>query len=118
MDQAPYELDEVRRDVVLTAIRQVCAYKKWSLLAIHVRSTHVHVVLVAAGDPEPVMNAFKSYASRRLNETGVDIPGRKRWARHGSTCWLWNRENVHDAIHYVVHEQGAPMALYEAPEIE
>jgi hypothetical protein len=58
------------------------------------------------------MNDFKAYASRALNRLGHDAPGRKRWARHGSTRWLWNYEDVLDAIRYVVEEQGEPMALF------
>jgi hypothetical protein len=34
------------------------------------------------------MNDMKSYASRRLNQLGLDEPARRRWARHGSTRWL------------------------------
>jgi hypothetical protein len=26
---------------------------------------------------------------------------------------LWNQEAVEDAVHYVVAEQGAPMAIYD-----
>ena len=33
-----------------------------------------------------------------LNRTGLDGPGRKRWARHGSTRWLWKPEHVSAAI--------------------
>jgi hypothetical protein len=42
MDQAPYHLDQIRRDAVLEAIQEVCARRGWSLLAAHVRSNHVH----------------------------------------------------------------------------
>jgi len=59
-----------------------------------------------------VMADFKSYASRRLNQRGIDAPDRKRWARHGSTRWLWNRDDVGAAIRYVVEEQGQPMAVW------
>ena len=45
---------------------------------------------------------------------GLDGPARKRWVRHGSTRWLWKRENVSAAIRYVVDEQGDPMAVFEA----
>ena len=45
MDQAPYNLDQIRRDVVLEAIQEVCAHRGWSLLAAHVRSNHVHTVV-------------------------------------------------------------------------
>ena len=37
MYQAPYTLDQIRRDVVLEAIQEVCAHRGWSLLAAHVR---------------------------------------------------------------------------------
>ena len=33
MDQAPYDLDQIRRDAVLEAIQEVCARRGWSLLA-------------------------------------------------------------------------------------
>jgi hypothetical protein len=59
------------------------------------------------------MNDFKVYASRALNRAGFDAPERKRWTRHGSTRKLWTHEDVEAAIHYVVHEQGEPMALFE-----
>jgi hypothetical protein len=36
MDQAPYNLDQIRRDVVLEAIQEGCAPRGWSLLAARV----------------------------------------------------------------------------------
>jgi REP element-mobilizing transposase RayT len=95
MDQAPYWLDRERRATVLNALRQVC------LRAAYVRTNHVHAVVEADVRPEMVMNTFKSYASRGLNRVGSDKPNRKRWARHGSTRWLWKDEDVQEAIRYV-----------------
>ncbi len=113
--ESPYELDTERRDQVLEAIREVCAHRGWWLFAAHVRSTHVHVIVQAGDPPEKVMNDFKVYTSRRLNETGLDQLERRRWARHGSTRYLWKQEDLEGAIRYVLHEQGAPMATYTAP---
>ncbi len=62
------------------------------------------------------MNDLKSYASRCLNEIGLDAPSRKRWARHGSTRWLWKQENVSAAIRYVLDEQGRAMAVFGVNE--
>jgi hypothetical protein len=62
------------------------------------------------------MNDVKSYASRCLNQVGLDEPARKRWARHGSTRWLWKPEHISAAICYVVDEQGEAMAVFEAVE--
>jgi len=93
LDQAPYQLDGNRRDAVLAAICGVCKFRGWTLLAAHVRSTHVHAVVESEAAPERIMNDFKSYASRQLNRMGLDRPGRKRWARHGSTRWIWKPGN-------------------------
>ena len=88
MRQWTYALDEPRRRVGLEAIRETCAHRGWRLLAGHVRSTHVHVVVEAAATPERVMSDLEAYASRRLCQEFGEAPGRRRWARHGSTRLL------------------------------
>ena len=117
MAQAPYGLDQARREVVLQAIQEVCTHRNWDLLAAHVRTNHVHVVVGAEVPPEKVMGDFKAYASRRLNAMQIDQPDRKRWARHGGTRWLAKPENVSAAIEYVVVEQGDAMSVFEADEL-
>lgn len=112
MDQEPYLLDHESRAVVLRALHEVCQYRGWTLLAAHVRTNHVHAVVEANVQPKKVMGDFKTYASRNLNSKGRDAPERKRWARHGSTRWLWRDENVREAVRYVVDEQGEPMAVF------
>jgi REP element-mobilizing transposase RayT len=115
LKQAPYEMDQEQRATVLKAITKVCRHKCWGLLAAHVRSNHVHAVVDADVAPEVVMNAFKSYASRALNLRDPGLNGRIRWARHGSTRYLWSRASVDAAVRYVLEKQGAEMACYEAP---
>jgi REP element-mobilizing transposase RayT len=117
MDQPPYGMDQSRRETVPASLRERCTERRWSLLAAHVRTNHVHVVVEADAGPERVMNDLKSFASRRLNDRGLDEPARKRWARHGSTHWLWKQENVAAAVRYVVDGQGEPMAVFEASEV-
>jgi REP element-mobilizing transposase RayT len=113
MGHAPYELDETHREVVLQACVERCREPDWTLRAAHVRSTHVHLIVTGEVRPERITNDLKAFASRYLNRTKLDRPGCKRWARHGSTRWLWSREDVSSAIRYVVHQQGAPMAIFE-----
>ena len=60
------------------------------------------------------MSDFKSYASRQLNQTEPDGRNRKRWARRGSTRWLWDRDDIAAAIRYVIEDQGEPMAVWMA----
>ena len=106
-------LDRGSRSTVLGSIRKSCATKGWLLCAAHVRGTHVHLVISSRETPERVMAYLKHYASRALNrQTGEP---RRRWTRHGSTRWLWEPESVDRAIHYVVHQQGAPMAVHTLP---
>ena len=112
MDQPPYVMDGESRALVLQALADVCAHRGWSLLAAHVRTNHVHVIVEAEVPPEKVMNDFKAYASRALNRLEGEKPSRRRWARHGSTRWLWKDQDVREAIWYVVEEQGEPMAVF------
>jgi REP element-mobilizing transposase RayT len=113
MTQEPYLLDSVRRQVVLKAMHEVCSSRGWTMLAAHVRTNHVHMIVTAHSRPEQVLIAMKAYSSRALNESELDGPDRRRWARHGSTRYLWTGDAVRAAIHYVVREQGEPMAIFE-----
>ena len=103
----PVVLDEPARRAVQDAILDVCRHRRWDLHALHVRTTHVHVV-ASAGDvaPEKVMNDFKSYATRGLRERGV-APTESVWTRHGSTRWINEAATLEARVKYVVEEQGA-----------
>ena len=63
------------------------------------------------------MSDFKAYASRHLNRMRLDELNRKRWARHGSTRWLWKPQHISAAMQYVVSEQGNPMSVFESNEL-
>jgi REP element-mobilizing transposase RayT len=115
MPEALYALDEIRRQIVLDSVCGVCRFRGWRLLAAHIRTNHVHIVVTSESKPEPVMVAMKAYSSRALNQRGIDTPGLRRWARHGSTRYLWTTEPIRAAIRYVVDEQGSAMAVYESP---
>jgi REP element-mobilizing transposase RayT len=114
--EQPYAMDDRRRGIVLAALLEVCLHRGWAPLAAHVRTTHVHTVLHALEAPEKVMNDLKAWASRKLNETGIDHGRRRRWTRHGSTRYLWEPSHVEAAIQYVISEQGEPMAVFENPD--
>ena len=103
----PIILDEPARQAVQDAVVEVCQHRRWDLHALHVRTTHVHVI-ASAGDvaPERVMNDFKSYATRRLRERGV-APAETVWTRHGSTRWINEPATLEARVKYVVEEQGA-----------
>jgi REP element-mobilizing transposase RayT len=113
MTHGPYLLDALRRRVVLQSLQQVCSYRGSTLLAAHVRTNHIHVVITGNCRPESILIAMKAYSSRALNKSELDGLDRRRWARHGSTRYLWTGDAVRAAIQYVVREQGWPMAVFE-----
>lgn len=113
MIQSPYQLDSIRREIILESLLRTCSFCGWTLLAAHVRTNHVHVVITGAAKPERMLNAMKAHCSHALNEPELDGTARRRWARHGSTRYLWTRDAVCSAIQYVVREQGVPMSVYE-----
>ena len=105
-----FVLTKDQREIVAEAIEEVCRYRNVALLGLNVRSNHFHAVPAAAGKPEPLMTAFKAYATRALRaKYGGAIE--KVWARHGSTRYLWTEEQVGNAVSYVKFEQGDHMEL-------
>jgi hypothetical protein len=67
----PTNLKASQRRSVVAAIREVCNHRDWSLLALNVRVTHVHVVAsIGAVKPERALNSFKAYATRRMRRDG------------------------------------------------
>ncbi len=113
MVDAPFRMDERRRAIVLASIREHAGFRGWAVHAVHVRSTHVHVVVSGEAPPERMMTAFKAYASRGLTAAGLGDKTERRWSRHGSTRWLNTEETIQRAIRYTVDEQGEPMAVFE-----
>jgi REP element-mobilizing transposase RayT len=104
-------LDAAARKTVLRAVQEVCRHKHWTLYAVHVRATHIHVVVAAQQGPEEVLTILKAYASRALNQScGRRL---KRWTRHGSTRRLWSPVEVDLAMDYVLRQQGKPTEVYE-----
>jgi REP element-mobilizing transposase RayT len=112
MVQPPYVMGKQERDIVCQAIVELARERGWKLLAVHVRTNHVHVVISAERDPGRLMSDLKARASRSLTRAGFDSAERRRWTRHGSTLHLFRDEEVAAKIRYTLDEQGEPMAWY------
>ena len=93
MTTKPITFTAPERSTVERAIRSHCAHQDWRVLALNVRTEHVHIVVSSARPPERVMNALKSYATRALRD--ADNSGRMTnvWSRHGSTRRVWAGRN-------------------------
>lgn len=101
------------RTAVEQAIREVCSYRCYVLFAINMRTNHVHLVVSANQKPEPMMNSFKSYATRRLKSEGLAVESGGVWSRHGSTRYLWTDDHIHSAVEYVVNGQGGDLPAFD-----
>jgi REP element-mobilizing transposase RayT len=113
LKSAAYLLGPAERTVVEKAIRDVCRVRGYRLIAIHVRSNHVHVVVSHSGQPERMMDSFKAYATKALRAEGLIGSDVKPWSRHGSTRYLWTEEHVEIAADYVVNRQGEELPNFE-----
>ncbi len=112
MAQPPYKLDASARDVVCQAVVALSEERGWNLLAVHVRSNHVHVVIQTEREPGRIMSDLKARASRDLTRAGYETADRLRWTRHGSTKHLFHEDEVAAKIRYTLDEQGPRMAWY------
>lgn len=55
------------------------------------------------------MNDLKSYATRRLIESGLLAASTTVWTRHGSTRYLWDDASIEAASQYTLEGQGADL---------
>lgn len=85
LQHPPIKLDSKQRPVVEEAVREVCAN----------------------------LQAFQSYATRKLRRAGLLRQDVKPWARHGSTPYLWKERHVERAIDYVVNGQGDELPSFD-----
>lgn len=106
MHNASPHFDKARRRVIRESIAEVCNYHGWALLAMNVRTNHVHVVVGSPREVEFVMRALKARATLRLRESGLAGSDDRIWARHGSTRYLWTEQDLVDVATYVLDGQG------------
>ena len=107
MTSEPIVLNETQRATVKSAIEEVCLHRGYYVRAVNVITNHFHVVVSAQSKPEPIADALKSYATRKLRETGLIGDELRPWARGRSRRYLWKEKHVSRAIEYVLHGQGA-----------
>jgi REP element-mobilizing transposase RayT len=100
-------LSERAREVVQATIAEVCAHRKWRLLAKHVGRNHVHTVLAAHAAPDKMAEDLKAWSTRRLREAGESTS--KPWTEGASTIYLWSHEHVAANVDYVTRLQTGPV---------
>ncbi len=110
----PVSLDAACRKSVEKAIRDNCLKRNWELLAINVRTNHVHAVAnIGSKKPNDALIALKANATRQLREDGLWLNEHSPWAEKGSKRNLWNEKSIWEACNYVVNEQGDELPNFD-----
>lgn len=118
LKQKPFLFDENCRKTVESTIAEVCEYRNYKLLAINVRSNHIHTVVSAQVKPKLIIEALKSYSTRRLRENFYINRETKVWARGQSRRYLWKPRHLSLAIEYVLYAQGDVIPdISDCPEV-
>src|SRR5258706_11927783 len=94
----PVKLNAAQRKAVEKAIRETCDKRKWTLLAINIRTNHGHTVVASGKDPDIILTAFKANATRQMREDGCWSHEHSPWSEKGSKRRLWNERSVAYAV--------------------
>jgi len=107
-------LNAAQRKSVEKAIRETCTKRGWILLAINVRTNHVHIVVsIGEGSSSRALNAFKANATRVMKVDGCWTLAETPWVDKGSRRFLWNARSVERAIDYILYGQGDDLPDYD-----
>jgi REP element-mobilizing transposase RayT len=107
MKTPPVKLTAKRREAVYRGIRETCKIRNWDLLALNVRSNHVHSVVTANCSSKKVRAALKANSTRTMREAGCWKSDRSPWSGGGSRRFIWTEEQLTEAIDYVLYGQGS-----------
>ena len=106
MNGPPFVMNRKQRIAVYNEIDDVCRRRSYFLRALNVRTNHLHSVVSAQMKPEPIINGFKSNATRALREQKLVSPDAEIWSRGKSRRYLWKPRSVALAIDYTLNQQG------------
>ena len=111
--ESEFILSSEMRKIILASFQKTTVHFNWRLIAAHVRSNHAHLVIQSNIDKEKTMTKLKAYATQALKAEFPALCKRQKfWSTHGSTKLIWSEEQVFPVMHYIIAEQGDPMALY------
>jgi REP element-mobilizing transposase RayT len=109
----PFLLNAACRKLIESAIQEVCSFRGWSLIAISVRTNHVHAVVSGEAPSSRMLNDFKAYSTRRMREHGEWTFDHSPWVDKGSRRNLWTETHIGCARNYVLNGQGGPLPEFD-----
>jgi REP element-mobilizing transposase RayT len=102
-------LSPEQRDAVENKCQQHCEHRGWHLSAVNARSTHVHVVVTAAGfSGKTVRDQLKANATRGLRERWPQFSGRPVWTVGGDWVCINTENDLEQIVLYVRDAQDRP----------
>ncbi len=113
LTREPVILDAPRRRAVEKAIRELCEKRGWRLIALNVRTNHVHcVIAIGETSPDDALIALKANATRHMRRSQCWNQDEGPWVKGGSKLWLWNEDSVWAASDYTNNRQGKSLSDY------
>jgi REP element-mobilizing transposase RayT len=110
MKSDSFRIEPRQRACIESAFGEAAGFRGWAILALSIRTQHIHMVLAGADPPEKMMTTLKAYATRRMRAEGLLTAGAVVWARHGSTRPVTGGEGgLAAVIDYVANRQGEPL---------
>ena len=114
LHHAPVVLNAARRKSVEVSIKETCSKRHWNLLALNVRTNHVHTVIdIGTKSSRQALNALKANATRQLRVARLWNFVHSPWAEKGSRRKLWNERSVVEAADYVINGQGDELPNFD-----
>jgi len=105
LKHAPVTLTDPMRAAVDSTIREVCEHRNWQLLALNVRTNHVHAAVRSGIEADKVIHDFKASATRRLRAEGLVAKETRIWTAQGGVKAISHPDGVRDVINYILHGQ-------------
>jgi len=106
----PVVLNAAQRKIVHDAVIRHCAHRQWYLIALHVRSNHLHAIVQANSPIKQVTQQLKQWSTRSLRQAGMEAP--VVWTSGASRNYIYEPSKLRQKVHYVLFEQGEMMEYY------
>jgi REP element-mobilizing transposase RayT len=114
INHAPVKLTAKSRGSVEKSIRETCTKRKIDLLAVNIRTNHIHSVIdIGSKNSKQILIALKANATRQLREDNLWKYEHSPWADKGSCRKLWNERSIAEATDYVINGQGDKLPSYD-----
>ncbi|MBQ6615780.1 MAG: transposase [Thermoguttaceae bacterium] len=94
---------------------ETASFHNWRVIACSIMVNHIHLLVGVLGDPEPkvLLQKFKSYASRKLNQTYPNLDKGRWWTAGGSYRKIDTENSFKRCIEYIL-TQNAPLTQWHA----